>query len=110
MTAPMEPAPDMSASVPPQRHPLPATAGTPSAGPAPVSDTPAVPAPGTVTTVGSASGPGPAAEDADPLAHRDPYAVADAFGTEALLRCWVREKGFGRPDGAVLRLPLAASG
>lgn len=107
MTAPMEPAPDMSTTVPPQRHPLPTAAGTTAAGPAPDGF---AAAPGTVATIDPASEPGPTAEEADPLANQEPYAVADAFGTEALLRCWVREKGLPRPDSAVLRLPLAASG
>jgi siderophore synthetase component len=40
----------------------------------------------------------------------DPAGVADAAGTLALLRCWVRETGIGRPGDAVLRLDLAGAG
>lgn len=47
---------------------------------------------------------------ADPLDHPDPLRAADAAGTENLLRCWVRECGLPRPDGANLRIPLPASG
>ncbi|WP_262413094.1 IucA/IucC family protein [Actinacidiphila acidipaludis] len=39
-----------------------------------------------------------------------PFALADAAGTDALLRCWVRETGVARPDNGVLRIPLPASG
>jgi siderophore synthetase component len=47
----------------------------------------------------------------DPFDHPDPYVVAQAAGTENLLRCWVRENGLAAPgsDG-VLRVPLPASG
>ncbi|MER0242095.1 IucA/IucC family protein [Streptomyces sp. HSW2009] len=48
--------------------------------------------------------PGP-----DPLDHTDPHLAADAAAVENLLRCWVRETNAARPDGAVLRLTLAAS-
>ncbi|MFJ5215118.1 IucA/IucC family protein [Streptomyces sp. NPDC088354] len=40
----------------------------------------------------------------------DPYAVADAAGTEALLRCWVRETGLPAPQGGTLCVPLPATG
>ncbi|MFF3560409.1 IucA/IucC family protein [Streptomyces sp. NPDC002574] len=40
----------------------------------------------------------------------DPYAVADAAGTEALLRCWVRETGLPAPRGGTLCVPLPATG
>jgi siderophore synthetase component len=39
-----------------------------------------------------------------------PYALADAAGTDNLLRCWVRETGVARPGNGVLRIPLPASG
>jgi siderophore synthetase component len=48
--------------------------------------------------------------DPDPLVQSAPYAVADAAGTENLLRCWVRETGLGRPDDGLLVVPLPASG
>ncbi|WP_328470219.1 IucA/IucC family protein [Streptomyces sp. NBC_00448] len=46
----------------------------------------------------------------DPLAREEPYAVADAAGTEALLRCWTREKGLAQPADGLLRVPLPAAG
>ncbi|MEV6009479.1 IucA/IucC family protein [Streptomyces sp. NPDC051976] len=46
----------------------------------------------------------------DPLERTEPYAVADAAGTENLLRCWVRETGLSQPPGGLLRIPLPASG
>ncbi|SEG04847.1 Siderophore synthetase component [Actinacidiphila yanglinensis] len=46
----------------------------------------------------------------DPLARDEPYAVADAAGTEALLRCWTREKGLPKPVDGLLRVPLPAAG
>lgn len=46
----------------------------------------------------------------DPLAHPAPYAVADAAGTENLLRCWIRETGLTQPADGLLRIPLPASG
>jgi siderophore synthetase component len=46
----------------------------------------------------------------DPLARDEPYAVADAAGTEALLRCWTREKGLPQPSDGMLRVPLPAAG
>ncbi|MEE4545516.1 IucA/IucC family protein [Streptomyces sp. V4-01] len=46
----------------------------------------------------------------DPLTHHEPYGVADAAGAEALLRCWVRETGVGRPADGTLRMALPASG
>ncbi|WP_225847399.1 IucA/IucC family siderophore biosynthesis protein [Streptomyces sp. HPF1205] len=49
--------------------------------------------------------PGP-----DPLQRSEPYAVADAAGIENLLRCWVRERGLGRPADGLLVIPLPASG
>ncbi|WP_431966168.1 IucA/IucC family protein [Actinacidiphila sp. bgisy160] len=56
---------------------------------------------------------GPAAPPpvADPLEQEDPWAAADAAGTDALLRCWVRETGLPpEPDGRTLRVPLPAAG
>jgi siderophore synthetase component len=50
------------------------------------------------------------AEGADPLAREEPYAVADAAGAEALLRCWTREKGLVQPADGMLRIKLPASG
>ncbi|WP_323392228.1 IucA/IucC family protein [Streptomyces jumonjinensis] len=47
---------------------------------------------------------------ADPLDHPDPHRAADAAAVENLLRCWVRERGIGRPAGPALRIPLPASG
>ncbi|WP_079138316.1 IucA/IucC family protein [Actinacidiphila rubida] len=56
---------------------------------------------------GQGTAPGPAGGQVpDP----GPYALADAAGTENLLRCWVRETGVGRPENGVLRLELPASG
>ncbi|MFI0719668.1 IucA/IucC family protein [Streptomyces sp. NPDC021224] len=46
----------------------------------------------------------------DPLHHPDAYAVADAAGTDNLLRCWVRERRLPAPAGAELRIPMPASG
>ncbi|WP_407706157.1 IucA/IucC family protein [Streptomyces yaizuensis] len=46
----------------------------------------------------------------DPLDDPDPRRAADAAGTEALLRCWVRERNVPAPEGPVLRIPLPASG
>ncbi|MFI2303543.1 IucA/IucC family protein [Actinacidiphila glaucinigra] len=62
---------------------------------------------------GHAGPPAPPAPSpgADPLEQTDPWAAADAAGTEALLRCWVRETGLQpEPDGRTLRVPLPASG
>ncbi|MFD8079462.1 IucA/IucC family protein [Streptomyces sp. NPDC059718] len=62
---------------------------------------------------GHAGRPGPSTPSpgADPLEQADPWAAADAAGTEALLRCWVRETGLPpEPDGGTLRVPLPASG
>ncbi|MGC0385518.1 IucA/IucC family protein [Streptomyces sp. SAI-129] len=47
---------------------------------------------------------------ADPLDHLDPYAAAQAAGTENLIRCWARETDAPAPDDGVLRVPLPASG
>lgn len=52
---------------------------------------------------------------ADPAAEATPHAadpadVADAAGTQALLRCWIRENGIEQPAGGLLRLDLAAAG
>jgi siderophore synthetase component len=47
---------------------------------------------------------------ADRLEQEDPWAAADAAGTEALLRCWVRETGLPREPDGTLRVPLPASG
>lgn len=49
------------------------------------------------------------AADAPPHA-ADPAALADAAGTQALLRCWIRETGIERPADGLLRLDLAAAG
>ncbi|MGW0664237.1 IucA/IucC family protein [Streptodolium elevatio] len=47
----------------------------------------------------------------DPLDHPDPDRVGDAAATEALLRCWVRERGVpGPPADRPLRLPMPATG
>lgn len=46
----------------------------------------------------------------DPLEHPEPYGVADAAGTENLLRCWVRERGLPQPPGGLLQIALPASG
>ncbi|MPZ65020.1 MAG: siderophore biosynthesis protein [Pseudonocardiaceae bacterium] len=40
----------------------------------------------------------------------DPAGLADAAGTLALLRCWVRETGLAPPVDGVLRLDLACAG
>ncbi|MFD3454898.1 IucA/IucC family protein [Streptomyces sp. NPDC058691] len=40
----------------------------------------------------------------------DPYAAADAAGTEALLRCWARETALPAPQGDTLCVPLPATG
>ncbi len=62
---------------------------------------------------GTGHGPCPAlagVDEADPLEHADPAAVADAAATENLLRCWARENDLSRPQDDVLRLPLRATG
>jgi siderophore synthetase component len=46
----------------------------------------------------------------DPLERAAAYDVAEAAGTENLLRCWVRETGLTQPADGMLRIPLAASG
>ncbi|MBW5484920.1 iron transporter [Streptomyces bambusae] len=49
----------------------------------------------------------------DLLDHPDPGIAAEAAAVENLLRCWVRERAIGRPDGppgTLLRIPLPASG
>lgn len=46
----------------------------------------------------------------DPLEHADPYGVADAVGTENLLRCWARETVLAEPADGLLRIALPASG
>ncbi|MFJ3925119.1 IucA/IucC family protein [Streptomyces sp. NPDC090022] len=64
------------------------------------------PRPATVT------GPDPALLP-DLLDHPDPAVAAEAATVENLLRCWVRERGIGRPDGppgTLLCIPLPASG
>ncbi|GAA1923377.1 IucA/IucC family protein [Streptomyces sodiiphilus] len=53
---------------------------------------------------------GPPAPGGDPLQDPDPAAAADAAAAGNLLRCWVRERGVGRPDGPALRIPLPSSG
>jgi siderophore synthetase component len=91
MTARVDPArPDTATAVLPQRVPTARAAARPAYGPVLT---------GPVTAVGS-----------DPLAREEPYAAADAAGTEALLRCWVREKGLAQPPDGLLRVPLPASG
>ncbi|MDX3234767.1 IucA/IucC family protein [Streptomyces sp. ME03-5709C] len=70
-------------------------------------------APGDTTPAGRTALPRPSAppSDADPLEQADPWLAADAAGTEALLRCWVRETGLApAPDGRTLCVPLPASG
>ncbi|WP_043179791.1 IucA/IucC family protein [Streptomyces sp. NRRL F-5123] len=52
----------------------------------------------------------PAETGPDPLHQPDAYAVADAAGTDNLLRCWVRERALPAPTDAELRIPLPASG
>jgi siderophore synthetase component len=47
---------------------------------------------------------------ADPLDTLDPYAAAQAAGTENLIRCWAREADVPAPGDGVLRVPLPASG
>ncbi|MFJ4849867.1 MULTISPECIES: IucA/IucC family protein [unclassified Streptomyces] len=59
------------------------------------------PAPGTTATVP----PQARHEEAD-----EPYAVADAAGSEALLRCWARETGLPAPQGDTLCVPLPVTG
>ncbi|MEU3839783.1 IucA/IucC family protein [Streptomyces sp. NPDC028635] len=44
------------------------------------------------------------------MAHPDPHTAAQAAAVENLLRCWVRETGVPAPTGAILRIPLPASG
>lgn len=47
----------------------------------------------------------------DPLDDHDPDRVGNAAATEALLRCWVRERALPRPEpGEPLRIPLPATG
>jgi siderophore synthetase component len=53
--------------------------------------------------------PGPGG-DAPPAAEVDGAAVADAFTTATLLRCWVREGGAARREGDDLVVDLAATG
>ncbi|GHB15633.1 IucA/IucC family protein [Streptomyces chryseus] len=55
------------------------------------------------------AGPDPAAAE-DLLDHPDPHTAAEAAAVENLLRCWIREKDFPRPQGPTLRVPLDASG
>ncbi|WP_411100421.1 IucA/IucC family protein [Streptomyces sp. x-45] len=80
-----------------------------------------VPAPGVPATAeplapGHGALPGPRSAPfaphpvADPLDHLDPYAAAQAAGTENLIRCWARETDAPAPDDGVLRVPLPASG
>ena len=86
MTAHVDPAcPDSATAVPPQRLPALHEAAACAYGPA-------------------------ARTGSDPLAREEPYAAADAAGTEALLRCWTREKGLAQPSDGLLRIPLPASG
>ncbi|MBD0744681.1 IucA/IucC family protein [Streptomyces sp. CBMA152] len=47
---------------------------------------------------------------ADLLDDPDPAMAAEAAAVENLLRCWVRENDLAAPAGAVLRIPLDASG
>ncbi len=63
-----------------------------------------------ITTTATSALPGPrhsAGPEDDP---GDPAGIADAAGTLALLRCWVRETGIKRPGDDVLRLDLAGTG
>ncbi|MEU5436745.1 IucA/IucC family protein [Streptomyces sp. NPDC020719] len=52
----------------------------------------------------------PDARGADLLDDPDPAMAAEAAAVENLLRCWVRENDLAEPAGAVLRVPLGASG
>lgn len=86
MTARVDPArPDTSTAVPIQRVGHARTAAGPITG--------------AVTATG-----------ADSLWREEPYAVADAAGAEALLRCWTRENGLLQPADGLLRIQLSASG
>ncbi|WP_234332519.1 IucA/IucC family siderophore biosynthesis protein [Streptomyces sp. NRRL S-87] len=62
------------------------------------------------TPAGPAPRAGTPGDLPDPLDHKDPALAAEAAAVESLLRCWVRETGRTRPDAAVLRIPLPASG
>ncbi|WP_030184400.1 IucA/IucC family protein [Streptomyces violaceorubidus] len=85
------------------------------------------PAPAAVSVPGHPAAPGPVAPGygdlpgprcaplarhlaADPLDRLDPYAAAQAAGTENLIRCWAREADVSAPDDGVLQLALPASG
>lgn len=88
---------------------VPAQGGLADAGHAPGALPPAVCPTGAAASRGAdPAGEGPLG--ADPLEHPDPDTAADAAALENLLRCWVRETGFGRPEDGVLRVPLAATG
>ncbi|MEU5138842.1 IucA/IucC family protein [Streptomyces sp. NPDC021139] len=75
-----------------------------------VTAAPEPPAPGHGALPGPRSAPLAPHPAADPLDHLDPYAAAQAAGTENLIRCWARETDVPAPDDGVLRLPLPASG
>ncbi len=75
-----------------------------------VTAAPEPPAPGHGALPGPRSAPIAPHPAADPLDHLDPYAAAQAAGTENLIRCWARETDVSAPDDGVLRLPLPASG
>ncbi|MDX3352303.1 IucA/IucC family protein [Streptomyces sp. ME01-24h] len=97
--------PERAASEPPER--------AASAGPAGPARSTGQAEPGDTAPAGRTDLPRPSAppSDADPLEQVDPWLAADAAGTEALLRCWVRETGLPPvPDGRTLRVPLPASG
>ncbi|OMI86420.1 siderophore biosynthesis protein [Streptomyces sp. M1013] len=75
-----------------------------------VTAAPEPPAPGHGALPGPRSAPLAPHPAADPLDHLDPYAAAQAAGTENLIRCWARETDVPAPDDGVLRVPLPASG
>ncbi|MFI9644739.1 IucA/IucC family protein [Streptomyces sp. NPDC052040] len=97
---------------PPERPPSPPEPPTPSAHPnAPAhADRPDRPAHSGPPAHLPTPEPSAPRESSDPLEHSDPYTAAQAATVENLLRCWVRETGLAVPAGAVLRIPLAASG
>ncbi len=46
-----------------------------------------------------------------PAVERDAWTLAENAGTDALLRCWTRERGLAvPPEGQILDIPLPASG
>lgn len=64
----------------------------------------------TTTTTTATTETGAAPEHGPEDHPDDPAGLADAAGTLALLRCWVRETGIERPRDGVLRLDLAGAG